>query len=307
MSIDDLKFKTSIMRHGIERTNRFRVTIPLPNQLNAVIEQHQEQNGGLLPDWLQETINLGSIVLGGVSNNDRSIQFTCLGTALSGTQMAMEESKINGHTMKFSTGIERESTMFNFLVSNDFYEKKIFDKWMNFIVDEKTRKVSYFDDYTVDITVEALNANGQVVYTLNMIDSHPTTVDTYRLNKQSLDSYGMLSVNFQPLYITNDELPKDKSHTLPGNLGGLLDGLTSGNLEQAAYSARMLVIQAKNGEFTGEAAAIYSKINEISRQSIGFSITEVEKMKGGLNTMVELSSNITDLEKISLSSILDGF
>lgn len=305
MSIDDLKFKTSIMRHGVDRTNKFRVTIPLPNQLQALIREQEELNG-VLPSWLQEAINLGSIALGGNSNNDRSIQFTCMGTALTGTQLATEDSKVNGHTLRFATGKERGVTNFNFLVSNDFYEKTIFDKWQNFIVDEKTRKVSYFDDYVCDIVIEALDFNSNVSYTLKMVDSYPVTVDTYELNKRSTNQHGVLSVGIQSLYVTNDVIP-DTTSGLPGNVGGLIDGLTSGNLEQAAYSARMLLIQAKNGEFTGEAAALYSKINDIVQQSIGFSVTEVEKMKGGLNTMVELSTVVTDLEKDSLLSILDGF
>lgn len=305
MSIDDLKFKTSIMRHGVDRTNKFRVTIPLPNQLQALIREQEELNG-VLPSWLQEAINLGSIALGGNSNNDRSIQFTCMGTALTGTQLATEDSKVNGHTLRFATGKERGVTNFNFLVSNDFYEKTIFDKWQNFIVDEKTRKVSYFDDYVCDIVIEALDFNSNVSYTLKMVDSYPVTVDTYELNKRSTNQHGVLSVGIQSLYVTNDVIP-DTTSGLPGNVGGLIDGLTSGNFEQAAYSARMLLIQAKNGEFTGEAAALYGKINDIVQQSIGFSVTEVEKMKGGLNTMVELSTVVTDLEKVSLLSILDGF
>lgn len=305
MSLDDLKFKTNLYKHGMNRVSRWRVSIPLPQSVQTFIQEQEDANGGLLPDWAKSALRIGSIALGGGASSERNIQFFCTATSLPGTQVAIEDTKINGHTFNYATGIERANVQFNFMVSQDLYEKEVFDKWLNFMIDEKTRKVSYFDDYVVDIRLEALNDRDEVVYTLNMIDAFPATVDALVLDKSVRDSPGFLTVLFKIKYVNNDSLPDDSSG-LPGNLGGLVDGLTSGNLEQAAYSARMLAIQAKRGQFTGEAAALYGKINDLTEQSIGFSAVEVDKMAGGLSTMVNNSSGTSDQDKSLLNSILTG-
>lgn len=299
-----LRFKSNLGKYGVARPNSFRVTIPLPDAVNSFIEEQERNNGGLLPEWAESALRIGSIALGGGAYGQRGLQFNCLAAPLAPTQLATEESKINGHTLHYVTGIERDTVTFNFLLSGDYYEKKIFDKWLNFTVNEQTRKVAYYDDYVTDISIEPTDKQGGVVYNLNMIDAYPVSVDLVELDRTTEDSYAILSVSFQLKYITDDALPKDGSG-LPGNIGGLIDGLASGDLEQAAYSARMLAIQAQRGEFTGEAAALYGKINQIVDQSVGFSATQVDKMMGNLGSMVNLSS-ASKTEKGSLLKML-GF
>lgn len=305
MSLDNLEFKTNLYKHGLNRVSRWRVTIPLPQSVDAFLRDVEDANGGLLPEWAQTALKIGSIALGGGAQGDRHIQFMCSSTSIPGTTIAVEESKINGHTFHYATGIERGDVEFNFLLSQDLYEKEVFDKWINFMVDEKTRKVSYFDDYVVDIKLEALNDYDEVVYTLNMIDSFPSTVDSIILDKSAQDSNSLLTVMFKTKYATNDNVPEDKS-LLSGNLGGLVEGLTSGNLEQVAYAARMLAIQAQRGQFTGEAAALYGRISGLVEQTVGFTPREVDKMLGNLGNMVNGSSGISEGERSLLNSILTG-
>lgn len=307
MSLEDLRFKTNLFSNNVARPNKFRVFIPLPETVSAFIDEQQANNGGVLPEWAQKALRIGSIALGGGAYSERGLQFTCLMAPLPATQILIEESKINGHVMHYATGITRDSINFSFLLSGDFYEKTIFDKWVNFMVDEKSRKVAYYDDYVVDITIEALDIFDNVVYTLNMIDSHPITVDLVQLDKSQTDQYAMMNVSFYMKYITNDELAKETESPFTGNIGGLIEGLSSGDLEQAAYSARMLLIQAMNGDFTGEAAAAYSKIYELIKESAGVSLPDLNKMMGGLSTMVNKSIGISQSDKNKLNSILEKF
>lgn len=306
MSLEDLRTRTILNEHGLDPTSRFRVTIPLPDALNAFIQEQEERNGGSLPPWAQDALRVGSILLGGGAYGERGLQFMCVGAPLPGTQVALEEFQVNGHTLNFATGIERDVATFTFMVSGDFYEKDLFDKWMNFIVDERTRKASYYDEYTTDIRIQALNTRDETVYTLNMIDAFPVTVDTYELDRGARDTFQLLSVSFHLKYLTNNELPEDESFGFPGNVGGLLDGLANGNLEQAAYSARMLAVQAQRGNFTGEAAALYGRINDIVEQSIGFSAVESDKMLGNLSNMVNQATGISEGDRTLLNQIL-GF
>ena len=304
MSLEDVKFKSNLYRYGLNRVNRFRVFIPLPEAVESFIRGAEESNGGILPEWAQQAIRIGSIALGGETYGERGLHFSCQTTELPGTQMALEDTRINGHTFHYTTGIERDTLNFNFMVSADLYEKVIFDKWLNLMVDEKTRRVAYFDDYVVDITIQALDIQDNVVYTLNMVDAFPVTVDALEMDRTSRDEYGQLSVSFQLKYTTNEELPTDETLGIPGNIGGLIDALTSGDLEQAAYSARMLLIQAQRGQFTGEAASLYEKINSVVEQTVGFSAVDLNKTFGGLSNMVNLSTGTSADEKSALNQLL---
>lgn len=306
MSLLYEKTKANFIKYGVHRVNRFMVTIPLPKEVASFVESQEELNGGLLPKWAQSTLDFSMVALGMNSNGDRSLQFMCRATELPGTQFSTESTDCNGHTFKYVTGIEREGLSFTFQLSSDMNEKTIMDKWKSITVNETSRIVGYVDDYSVDIEITALNERDQPVYTLIALDAYPATINSISLNKMAGDMASVLETN----WVFNRIAPQnanDESETfLPGSLGGIVEGIKNGDLDQAAYSARMLLMQAKNGDFTGEAAALYAKINSVIKGTVGFSGSEIEKAVGKLSTMVNKSTSISSQERNLLDSLLKG-
>lgn len=297
------KTRSQFIRYGIQRANRFRVTIPLPKEVDAILSGSETQEG-LIPGWVKSAINLGGIMLGLNSNGQRSIQFVCRATEVPGVQFGTESQEYNGHTIRMATGIERESVNFTFQLSEDVHEKKIFDSWKSLIVNETTRQVGYFDDYTVDIQIDILNLKDDPVYTVYLIDAYPMTIQSISLNKMATDMANALETSWAFTRLSPTSVRDDSNSPIPGSIGEIIDGIANGDLESAAYAARKLIVQAQNGNFTGEAGAIFSKIDEIVRSTTGVSVTEMEKVGGNLQSMVNKATGISDAERLSLTNIV---
>lgn len=306
MSLLYEKTKANFIKYGVHRANRFMVTIPLPKEVANFIDSQESSNGGFLPKWAQDTVNFGMVALGMNSNGDRSLQFMCRATEMPGTQFSTEQTEHNGHTFKYATGIERESLNFTFQLSGDFNEKLIMDKWKSIVVNEESRVVGYIEDYSSDIEIIALDASDNPIYKVVVLDAYPTTINSISLNKLSTDQASALDTSWTFNRLSPKAITDTNETFIPGSIGGIVEGIKNGDLDQAAYSARLLVLQAKNGNFTGEAAALYARINSIVKDTVGFSGTDIDKAIGKLTSMVSGSGNITDSDKNALKSMLDA-
>ena len=171
------QFKATIgKRGGIATTNRFAVTITPPN-------------GALL--------NLEAI-LGGttVVNDPRDINILCQSCTLPGRLiMTGDYDPYGSNPRKYPHSSMGDDVNFTFLLTNDFYAKKVFDKWQKSIVDPETQLVSYDEEYKTDVFIQELNKDNNVVYAVRLIDAFPTTVMSVDLSNENTDSVTSLSVS----------------------------------------------------------------------------------------------------------------
>lgn len=307
MSILAERIRSQFIRHGVQRSNRFAVTIPLPKELNAIISD--TETDGLIPASVRKAINLGGILLGLNSNGDRSLQFVCRATDVPGFQMDTQSVTTNGIDFKVATGINREQIAFSFQLSEDAYEAQLLHNWRSLIINEETRKLGYYDDYVVDIQIDMLDINDKSVFTTYILDAWPTTVNSVQLNRLSTDMANTVETSWtfsrvSPTSRRDTAEGTGFSSGIPGSIGGILDGIANGDLESAAYAARQLVVQAQEGNFSGEAAAIFGKINEITRNTTGVSVTEMDKVGKQLEQMVNKASGIGSSDRTSLLNIV---
>ena len=296
------KTKSLFLRHGVQRANRFKVTIPLPKKMSGEVAN---ASSGSFLDKVKEVAGYAAIVLGVNSKGERSLQFTCRATEFPGVQFATESTEINGHTFKYATNIERDVLSFAFQLTGDLFEKKILDEWKGLIVDETTRKVGYPEDYVVDIQIDSLDQQDQVTYSVTVVDAYPVTIGAIQLNKLSTDTAASIETSWQFVRLKPTST-EDSGSSIPGSVGGIIEGLKNGDLEAAAYAARMLAIQAASGDFSGEAGALYGRINDVMRDSVGFSTNDIERATGNLSTMVNKATSVGSNEKSALTNLLKG-
>lgn len=303
MSILAEKIRSNFIRYGVQRVNRFRVTIPLPKKVNQLFDDTESE--GFFPTELKKAIQLGSI-LGGINGQgDRSIQFMCRSTEVPGYQTSTMRGEWQGHSFKIATGLESSSIMFSFQLSGDANEKKIFDSWKKLIVDEETRLVGYPDDYAVDIQVEMLDLQDNPIYEIWLVDAWPQTVQSINLNRLASDMANSLETSFTYTRLSDYKPTKQNSVSgVPGSLGEIIDGIANGDLEAAAYAARRLIVQAQSGDFSGEAGAIFAKIDEIVRNTTGVSATEMGKVQMNLESMVSKATGIGSSDKNRLLDLV---
>lgn len=173
--IDD--FKSTIgKRGGLAASNRFSVTIvpPTASLLNL---------GGLFGE-------------GPVVNDPRDISILCDSCSLPGRLIQTGDyDAVGRNPRKYPTTIIEEDVSFTFTLTNDVYIKKLFDNWLESIIDPVSNLVSYDSEYKVDTHIQLLDKNNATIYGVRLIDSYPTSVNSIDLSNENTDSKTVVSVN----------------------------------------------------------------------------------------------------------------
>ena len=81
-------------------------------------------------------------------------------------------------------------------------EKRLFDRWQNKIVDPHTGDLSYYDDYTCDITIkkfhkDAVDFTSTPVYVIKLENAWPSIVAEIQLSHAQGNEVTRLPVTFQ--------------------------------------------------------------------------------------------------------------
>ena len=145
-SIDNLK-STIANKGGLAPGNRFGVIFTPPSQslLNLDVE-------GIIGSAVSGNFSPTQLV-----NDPRDIAILCQSVTLPGSTIATYEEGLHKQVRKFPyTFIDDEVTM-SFLLTNDFYMRKMFDNWMSNIVNKESHLVGYKNDYSVDVIIQQLN------------------------------------------------------------------------------------------------------------------------------------------------------
>jgi hypothetical protein len=74
-----------------------------------------------------------------------------------------------------------------YICDRDMNVKKMFDGWINSIVDNDSQTVAYPDTYTTQMSIAQLDRQDMVVYTVTLKDVYPKTVSAMNANQHSGD------------------------------------------------------------------------------------------------------------------------
>tara|TARA_R110001606_G_scaffold349059_1_gene498811 strand:+ start:62 stop:481 length:420 start_codon:yes stop_codon:yes gene_type:complete len=95
---------------------------------------------------------------------------------------------------KYPQNIAEEDVNFTFLLTNDFYAKKVFDNWQKNIIDPVSQRISYDAAYKSDVLIQELNKDNSIVYAVRLIDAFPTAVNSIDLSNENADSVASVTV-----------------------------------------------------------------------------------------------------------------
>lgn len=171
------QFKSTVgKRNGIANTNRFAITITPPTQT---------------------LLNLGGLIGGGPLINDpRDVNILCKSCSLPGKLiMTGDYDPYDAFPRKYPQSTVQEDVEFTFLLTNDFYAKKLFDKWQSSIIDQSSQLVSYDSTYKTDVFIQELNKENNPVYAVRLRDAFPTSVNSIDLSNDNTDTVAEVSVN----------------------------------------------------------------------------------------------------------------
>ena len=182
------QFKATIgKRGGPAAANRFAVTITPPTQ-------------GLLNLDLQSAAASalsGNFSLGGLVNDPRDINILCENCEIPGRLIQTGDyDAYDRNPRKYPTAVVEEDVTFTFILTNDYYVKKFFDRWMSSILDPVTNIVAYDSEYKTDVFIQQLDKKNTPIYGVRLLDAFPTSVNSIALgNDQSGDSIQTVTVS----------------------------------------------------------------------------------------------------------------
>ena len=178
-------FTSTIKTLGLANPNKFKVAIAFPKSLGI---------GGSKPMPGQpdnETLQNLNLMCETVSIQGRGVQ-----TMLDLQYGLRKEIAYNAPVY--------QPISLSFLCSSELKEKKLLDKWNNFIVPNNKGRgfdVAYYKDYTGTITVSLLDSDGETVkYTQTYIEAYPKTVNSIELNHSTQNSVARVTADFQYAY-----------------------------------------------------------------------------------------------------------
>lgn len=192
---------------GLAKPSRFRVLLPIPTYVKNFFEKSiLDQLIDTVGDSIDRLIlSLGNTITpyGGSLDTvglSRTLSLQCESTEIPGKTLQTVEAKIYGPTFKIPYQTQYNEITFNFICTNGgFYERKLFDRWIESIMPTDTNslrfpkgmdgsyltnpKIVQYDDYVNEIHV------------VELIDAFPVSIAAQPLS-WSEDNFHRLSVQF---------------------------------------------------------------------------------------------------------------
>lgn len=184
-NIDDFKSIVT-QKGGVARNNNFRVLFTPPKGSLFNIDP-EAIVGSLLGG------DTGNFEAKNLLNDPRAVSFLCNGASIPGVQIGTLDYQAEKQTVKIANTFIHEEVTLKFILTNDYYMKKLFDNWLGQVINYESHTVGYKDDYSCDVVIQQLNPKGNVVYGVKLIKAFPTTVTAIEFDSGS-DAFAELNV-----------------------------------------------------------------------------------------------------------------
>jgi hypothetical protein len=183
--VDALK-GTINKRNGLARPNRFAIFMTPPQQSLISLDLQ-----GALSSALSGGFNPASML-----NDPRDISMLCESCSMPGLELTTLDYQTISFPIKLPNGYNAPDVEFSFLLTGDYYIRKMFDNWLNLIVSREEYKVAYREEYATDVVIQQLNEKNVPVYGMRLQNAFPVSQSSIELNQTSSDSIQKLTVSF---------------------------------------------------------------------------------------------------------------
>ena len=165
---------------GVAKMNRFKIKIHLTNDLAPL---SVSGDGGRDMSLLCESISFPNKTI-------TSIDYSTY-----------------RNSIKIPTGFTNDDVTVVFHLTNDYYIKKIFDLWLNSIVDVDTYFAAYDTKFKTKVEIFQLDEKDREVYGVELRDAYPISMGAVELDNTATNATQKLTVDFT----YNTWVPIDKS------------------------------------------------------------------------------------------------
>ena len=203
-------------KSGLAKPSRFEVILPIPPYVsdfvgNSIIEKILNFPNSVFND-VSDAINsaIGSsgpqdeFSKSGNSSLTRYLSLQCESAELPGRTLATADVKIYGPIFKVPYQSQYADTSLTFLCTNDFYERKLFDRWLDAIHPSDTNNLRFpkgqSSRYMTNIKIIQYDEFIKQIYAVELIDAFPIGVAPQALNWGE-DGFHRLQVQFAYQYL----------------------------------------------------------------------------------------------------------
>jgi hypothetical protein len=203
-------------KDGLAKPSRFEVILPIPPYIsrfvgNSVIEKILNLPNSIFND-VSDAVN-GAISRAFNTPTDKSDEFSkssntqltrylalqCETAELPGKTLQTADVKIYGPTFKVPYQTMYADTTLTFVCTNDFYERKLFDRWMEAIQPSDTNNMRFpkgnVTRYMTNIKIIQYDDFIKQIYAVELMDAFPIGVAPQSLS-WSEDGFHRLSIQF---------------------------------------------------------------------------------------------------------------
>ena len=207
-------------KDGLAKPCRFEVILPIPPYVNQFIGNSVIEKILNLPNSVFNDVSdaIGSAFgAGGASDEysktsnssmSRYLALQCENAELPGRTTATADVKIYGPTFKVPYQTQYGDTSLTFLCTNDFFERKLFERWMECIHPSDTNNVRYAKGaksrYLTNIKIIQYDEFIKQIFAVELLDAFPIGIAAQPLN-WSEEGFHRLSIQFayqkyRPIY-----------------------------------------------------------------------------------------------------------
>lgn len=217
-SIDNLK-STISKKGGVAFANRFQVFFQPPGgvTLKNLINSDPKALVGALA---KNAISGGKPA--NIIPDPRDISILCESVNLPGRQISTIDYQAERQSIKIPYGIINEDVTMSFILTNDYYMKKLFDDWMSGVFDVESYRVGFKKDFTTDVVIQQLNSKNVPVYSVRLEGAFPVTMNSIQLDSNSENTIQKLNVTLSyENYVPEDivDTIKSTASTIGAGLG----------------------------------------------------------------------------------------
>ena len=206
MSFQPQLFLSNIKaKEGLARPNRFQVILPIPQYIgnfinNSLIDQILNLPNTLFSDITTQVLGTDSTaVVSSKPDISRYLALQCESAELPGKSLQGVDVSIYGPGFKVPYVAQYTETTLTFMCTNEFYERKLFDRWLEAIIPTDTNNPRFpkgkDSRYMTNIRVAQYDDFIRQIYAVEMIDAFPISVAAQPLSWGD-DGFHRLTVQF---------------------------------------------------------------------------------------------------------------
>jgi len=226
----------------------------------------------------------------------------CESASLPGRAISTNEHTTTKHATKTPYTFINDDITLTFLVTNDFYIKNLFEKWMKHVINDEDGKIYYKSQYASDMTITILSLDGKMVHKVQLEKAFPIAFTAMELSNASESQVMRFTVT-----MTYDNFKSNTTYfTLASSLAEFKNALSFPNplMPSLPFSpfgdlgdqAETLLAGLKS-ELAGEMTTVLNSLtSQIRDKILGNAASITTPYEGSLGSVIsQISGKVTNI------------